>query len=232
MNILEKYIEILTNCSLFKGIAPEEIINLLKNMDTKILSYNSGNIIFSSTENFSNIGIVLSGSIEISKETASGDKIIMNKFNKGNVFGEVFALSSRTTPNIFVTSLEKTTILFLNAKSILLIQPDNYINQSKIISNIVQELANKALFLNSKIDYLTIKSMRGKLSTYLYNRYIGLSSTSFSIPYNRNELADFLNVSRPSMSRELGKMRNQGVISFKGSNFKLLDIREIIKYVE
>ena len=81
--------------------------------------------------------------------------------------------------------------------------------------------------LNKKVEYLTIKSMRGKLSTYLVEQYNKEKNVNITLPLNRNELSDFLNVSRPSMSREMSKMRDEGIIDFHLTAVKILDIKEL-----
>ena len=81
--------------------------------------------------------------------------------------------------------------------------------------------------LNKKIEYLTIKSMRGKISTYLLEQYKRTGDKNIILPLNRNELSDFLNVSRPSMSREMSKMRDEGVIDFHLTAFRILNLEAV-----
>ena len=230
--ILEKYITILSNCSLFKNIKPEEILTILNCMKAKIVQYRSGDVIVSVDNKLNDIYIVLDGIVEISRNNINGNKIIMNKVYKGEIFGEMIALSNINEPYITINTLVPSIILSLQTNIIKTPCQNSCYPHNLLISNIIQELANKAIFLNSRIQYLSIKSIRAKLCTFLYNKYIKSGKTKFTIKFNRNELADFLNVSRPSMSRELGKLRDENILYFKGYLFELLDIEKIVSYVE
>lgn len=96
-----------------------------------------------------------------------------------------------------------------------------------MIHNMISNLAEKAMLLNKKIEYLMIKSMRGKIAAYLVGIYRNTNRLEINLPYNRNELADYLGVSRPSMSRELGRMRDEGLIEFEGRRIVLKDIEAL-----
>jgi len=230
--ILEKHIDTLSNCSLFKGIKSEEILTIITCMKARILQYRSGDIIVSADNKLNDICIVLDGNVEISKDNINGNKIIMNKFYKGDVFGEIIALSNVANSYITITAIVPSTILLLQTRIVKTTCQNSCNAHNLLISNIIEELANKAMFLNLKILYLSIKSMRAKLCTFLYNTYLKSNTSKFSIKFNRNELADFLNVSRPSMSRELGRLRDENILSFTGYQFELLDIEKITEYVE
>jgi CRP-like cAMP-binding protein len=230
--ILEKYINTLINCSLFKNINKEELLKILSCMKPKITNYTTSDIAISSDTKLKDIYIVLYGIVEISKESANGNKVIINKCYKGDVFGEVIALSSNYDSNIVITAINPSIILSLNTDIIKNTCQNCCNGHNTLISNIIEELANKAMFLNLKIQYLSIKSMRSKLCTFLYNTYTKSGKFKFSIKFNRNELADFLNVSRPSMSRELGRLKNENILDFKGNIFEILNVKELIRYIE
>jgi CRP-like cAMP-binding protein len=93
-------------------------------------------------------------------------------------------------------------------------------------------ISEKALMLNRKVEYLAIKSMRAKISTFLLEQYKKTGKTTFMIPLNRNELADFLNVSRPSMSREMCRMKEEGIIDFHRASIRIINPDALKKSVE
>ncbi len=230
--ILEKYINILTNCSLFKGIKPDELLKILTCMRPKITKYKARDIIVAVGSKPNVISIILDGTIEVSKENISGNKTIINKFYTGAVFGEIAALSDVSDVYVTITTLSPSIILSLQIDIIKNMCQNCCPAHNLLISNVITELANKAMFLNSKIQYLSIKSIRGKLCTFLYNTYVRHGKLKFNIQYNRNELADFLNISRPSMCRELGRLRDEKILSFKRCNFELLDIEQVANFIE
>lgn len=194
--------------------------------------YKKGALIAQAGGPMREIGIVLEGSVAVTKETPLGERIVLNKISPGGIYGEVAALSDTQLAPATIFSSEDSTVLFMLPEKMLNPCKNVCPWHTQLTANLVRIVADKALYLNRKIDYLAIKSMRGKLCTYLYERYTKTGSCEFSLPFNRNELADFLNVSRPSMSRELGRMRDEGILSFSGSSFRILDLSKLQLYVE
>jgi CRP-like cAMP-binding protein len=93
-------------------------------------------------------------------------------------------------------------------------------------------VSERAIALSRKVEYLSIKSIRGKISTYLLEQYKKAGKAIFMLPMNRNEMADFLNVSRPSLSREMCKMRDEGIIDFHRASILVKDVRALIRMAE
>lgn len=178
------------------------------------------------------IEIVVSGAVAVTKETPAGERIVLNKILPGGIFGEVAALSDSKRAPATIFAAEDSTVLLIHPEKIWNPCRNVCVWHTRLIENLVRLISGKALYLNQKIGYLAIKSMRGKLCTYLYGWYQKTGKTEFSLPFNRNELADFLNVSRPSMSRELGRLRDEGILSFSGNHFKILDVTVFEQYVE
>ncbi len=101
-----------------------------------------------------------------------------------------------------------------------------------LISNMLKIVSEKALMLNQKVNYLTIKSLRGRISAFLLDHYKKARQTTLTLPLNRNEMADYLNVSRPALSREMGRMKDEGLIDFYLSTFRILDLDALKRYAE
>ena len=178
------------------------------------------------------IGIVLAGLVAVTKETPLGERIVLNKISPGGIYGEVAALSDAQRAPATIFAAENSEIMFMLPEKVLNPCRNICLWHQTLTANLVRMVADKALYLNHKIDYLTIKSMRGKLCTYLYEQYLMVGCPQFTLPLNRNELADFLNVSRPSMSRELGRMRDEKILSFSGSKFQILNLQQLKIYVQ
>ncbi len=227
---MRKYHEIISRTDLFYGIAQEDIQTMLNCLKPRVCSYNRNDYIVTSGEVYESLGVVLKGEATVIKENAAGNRIVMTLLKQGDIFGEIIAFSSQLTWPATVQAQEICDVLFLPRGKIIGECNSMCPWHRTLIQNFLRIISEKALMLNKKIEYLTIKSMRGKISTYLLEQYKRTGDKNITLPLNRNELSDFLNVSRPSMSREMCKMRNEGVIDFHLTAFRILDL-EALKFM-
>lgn len=228
----KKWMEILSANALFQGIHSEDIDLLLKCLQASIYKYNKEEYIAKAGEPLHGIGIVLAGEALVTKETAAGQRVIMTRLNPGDMFGEIaaFAGGGRWPAAVFVP----------NRCSVIFLPPDRIIGECaklcdrhhSLILNLLRIIASKALMLNRKTEYLVMKSLRSRLSLFLLEQIQKNSSTAIHLPMNRNELADFLNVSRPSLSREMCRMRDEGFIRFDKASVQILNVEELQNMVE
>jgi len=230
--IFDTYVNVLLKCVLFQGIKADEIAQMLGCISPRSVEYAKGELIAQAGAPLREIGVVFAGAVAVTKETALGERIVLNKIQAGGIFGEVAALADSQRAPATIFSLEKSAVLYFLPEKILSSCQKVCPWHRQLTMNLVHLVADKALYLNRKIDYLVIKSMRGKLSTFLYEQYSKMENLNVTLPFNRNELADFLNVSRPSMSRELGRMRDEGILSFSGSSFRILNLEKLKIYAE
>lgn len=213
---MKEYYEVLKKNELFKNIEKNDLMMLLSCLSPRIREYKKNEVIGLNGENLDNLGIVVRGKVEIAKEDADGNKNIVAMINEGEMFGETAVFSGFNKYPVNVFSHADSTVLFISPDKIIGRCDQNCIFHEQLIKNILSVIAKKALMLNRKLEYGSIKSMRGKISKYLVEQYKKNGEVSeFEMSMNRNELADFLNVSRPSMSREFGKMRDEGIIEYK-----------------
>lgn len=228
----EKWNHILTKTLLFGGIPLENLSPMIECIKPKIGQFKKNEFITMAGDPFEGVGIMLSGSATVIKENAAGNRVIMSLLNSGDMFGEMAAFSSLKVWPASVQAQEPCTILFVPGEKIVGNCPHACSGHKMLIMNMLKIISEKALLLNKKVEYLSIKSMRGKISTFLLEQYKKAGSTTFMLPMNRNEWADFLNVSRPSMSRELSKMRDEGVIDFYMSSIQIKDVETLKEMVE
>jgi len=225
--MFEQYSEIFLQIVLFQGIELKNIKTMLDCLKPKYSCYNKNEYVINFGDNFYSIGIMLKGEAIVIRENAAGNRTIMTYLKQGDIFGEILAFSNQSKWPSTVQAQEKCEVLFLS-KDKIIGQCDNICSWHRIlIQNFLKIISERAIMLNKKVEYLTIKSMRGKISTYLLEQSKKIGSCSFVLPLNRNELADFFNVSRPSMSREMCKMRDEGVIDFYLNAFKILDLEAL-----
>lgn len=224
---LQDHIDILVHVSLFENIQDSELIHVLNCLGPRIKSYSKGEFITLEGDVFSGIGIVVSGRVKMTQTNEAGERIILAQAGPGGVFGEMIAFSNKAA--------WVATVIADSACQIMFLKPDAIVGQcakvctghKQLMLNMLKIVSNKALMMNRKVKYLSIKSMRGKLSKFLLEESRQLNRTTFDIRYKRSELAEFLQVSRPSMSRELSRMKEEGLIDYYKESFQILDIKAL-----
>jgi len=215
-------ISILKRAKLFLGIHEDELENLLKCLQATVKNYKKNEYIFRRGDNSSLIALNLSGSVHIIKEDYWGNKTILTEISQGSVFGESYACSQNHQLTVSAVAMQKTKIMFLDAKRIITSCPSSCIFHARLIQNLVIVLANKNLMLTKKIGHMSQRATRDKLLSYLSEQSQHVSSSKFEIPFNRQQLADYLSVDRSAMSNELCKLRDEGIIQFEKEHFVLL----------
>jgi len=223
-----KWMNLLLKVELFKDIEKDELSKILLCLGPRIKAYRKKEYITIQRDDFSAIGIVLDGEVIITKETLAGDRVIMARLDKGNIFGEIAAFASNKWLATVVADTD-CTILFLPSNKIVGVCPKMCLGHRALVQNMLKIVSQKALILNKKVEILSLKSIRKKVTTYLLEQYFMENSSSFEIPLKRNELAEYLLVSRPSLSRELIKMQEEGIVEFHKNSFKILNLEALKK---
>ncbi|MDD6057875.1 MAG: Crp/Fnr family transcriptional regulator [Clostridiales bacterium] len=213
---------ILKNCTLFSEVKPEELPHLLTCIDahTKCLPANA--YLWFAGDAVNMVGIVLSGSLELIKENPAGVKHILDFIGPGQLFGEGIVCTKLRVSPVTVRAREKSQVLFLPFEKIIRTCGHSCAFHHQLIRNMMMLLGEKNRILNYKIELLALKGMREKLASYLLYESQKRNSLSFTIVPNRNELAEYLNVSRASMCRELGRMKELGLIDYYQNSFKII----------
>lgn len=226
--IFEEHIPTLNKVSLFKGIEGRDLTLMMGCLEPKLSQYKKNDFITIAGEKFESIGIMLEGEAVIVKENAAGNRVVMDILKPGDIFGEVVVFAEDSVWPGSVIAQEASKVLFISRQKIIGQCHKMCLWHREIIRNMLKIVSEKAMLLNKKVEYLTIKSMRGKIAAFLLEQYRRTGKTTFVLPMNRNEMADFLNVSRPSMSREMCRMKQEGVIDFHLSSVRIRKI-DILK---
>lgn len=224
---MENYNDVLIKSPLFRDILIEDLGHLLICLGSTKKSFNKDEYIFSVGDEINHIYIVLEGGVELSKTDLTGNKNIVAFLGPSALFAEGVVCTSRRSAPVSAKALEKLTVALIPYERIIETCHKSCGFHNILIRNMMLLLGEKNYTLNHKIDLLMIKGMREKLVTYLLYESKKQNSLSFSIPLNRNEMADYLNVSRPSMSRELARMKDEGLIDYYKYSFKILDLNRI-----
>lgn len=169
------------------------------------------------------IGIVLSGSVNIENIDWWGTKSILNNIGIGGIFAESYALC-REPLMVDAIAVEDSNILLVNLNTIMHHSGANYSWYPKFMHNLLIMSTRKNLSLSNRIFCTSSKTVRGRLLTYLSNESVKNNSTAFEIPFNRQQMADYLNLDRSALSKELGKMRDEGIIEFHKNRFHLINM--------
>ena len=220
----DKWLNMLLGVQLFNNIEKDELKNMLYCIRPNVKVYEKKENITIQSDDFTAIGIVLEGEIVVTKDTLAGDRIIISRLYQGDIFGDIEAFASKEWLTTATTNSE-CTILFLPANNIVGVCPRMCMGHRLLIRNMLQIVSEKALVLNKKVEILSLKNIRKKVSTYLLEQYKQNNNCLyFDIPFKRNELAEYLLVSRPSLSRELIQMKDEGIIDFHMNSFKIVDL--------
>ena len=214
----------LYRCSLFEGIPPESVEILLGCFRPVQRSTRKGEALCTEGSPQEGVGILLEGTGRIVRGHVSGSRAVLGRLEPGDLFGEMTAFSGHADWPATLEALSDAKAIFIAPVFITEQCGRNCIgNHQALTANMLRIVSEKAMNLNRKVDYLLLRGMREKLSAFLLEMYHRTGRTTFDLPMNREALADYLNVSRPSMSRELGRMREEGLIEFYRSSVRIGD---------
>ena len=205
---------------LLAGLTEEEQEHMRTSPCCRQATYQKGETIFRAGTMTKEMGMVLSGMVYIENIDLWGDRSILSSVSEGQVFGETYALC-REPLMVDAVAAEDCTLLFLHTEKLLQAQEAQEPWAIKIMGNMLRVSMQKNLTLSTRIFCTSGKTIRSRLLTYLTYQSVKNGSTTFQIPFNRQQLADYLNLDRSALSKELGKMQQEGLITFYKNSFKL-----------
>ena len=206
---------------LFQGTRPEDAEAMLKCLEAREKQFQKDETIYYVGDRESELGLVLSGSVLIENDDLWGNRSILDRIGPGQIFAETYACVPGEKLLVTVTAAEKTEVLFLNVGKILRVCTNACSFHARLIRNLLTLSARKNLNLSRRIFHTSAKSIRGRLLSYLSWQAVKQGSREFDIPFNRQQLADYLGVDRSAMSAELGKMKREGLIQVDRSHFRM-----------
>ena len=209
--------EIIKECPIFKDFSIDEIIEIFSVVSFYEKNYKKNDIILAENTKIEYFGIITNGRIAVSNFDYFGNRNILNVFEKGDSFGEALVSLEMKIPHEII-SLTSSSVIWIEYSSL-----SNSQYYQKILNNLLNIISTKNLILNKKLQILSKRTTREKILEYLSNQKKALSlDSNFEINLNRNEMADYLALDRSNLSRELGKLKKEGIIDFKKNKFKLL----------
>jgi CRP/FNR family transcriptional regulator, dissimilatory nitrate respiration regulator len=213
--------DFLAGIPLFDGISSEELKYLLPCLNAKQQFFTKQEILMLEGQPASLVGIVLSGSVLIVKEDYRGNRMILAEASAGELFAEAFSCAQMEHLPFTVVSAQESAVLWIDYRRVVSVCSSACGFHSRLIQNMLRILASKNMLLNRKIEYLSKRTIREKLLAFLSDYAAGAVEKEFSIPFSRQELADYLCVDRSALSAELSKMRREGLLEFRRNCFTL-----------
>lgn len=219
---MKKYIPVLKRTKLFSGVGEEDIASLLSCLVARKKEYKKGEYILREGEHISDVFILVEGKIHIQKDDYWGNRSILSVISVGEMFGEGYAAPESGALLNDVVAVEDSSVLFFDVKRILTTCSSACRFHNMIVQNMFFAISDKNRKLVQKLGHMSGRTTRAKLISYLSEEAKRQGSSAFTVPFNRQQLADYLCVDRSAMSNELCKMRDEGMIRFEKSRFELL----------
>ncbi len=215
---------ILKRNQLFRSLDDDRIKSLLFALRSKVYDYERNDVISIVGTPCKALYIVLMGEVDIEKFSDDGDSILIKKIMPTQSFGEMVAFSSKNVWPASAKAAKKSRVIAIDSSKII-------VTGNKVfISNFLSLLSNRAMFLNNRISYLVLKRTRARISKYLLDVYKIKQSKEFKINLNREDMAKFLAITRPALSRELSRMKSERIIDYSKNEFTIMDIQKLSNY--
>lgn len=214
-------------CMLFNNISKDEISTFLNKYNYTISNYNKNDIISLEDSECNRIAIILDGTVAVKKILASGRSVTITTLSKGNVFGEVIVFSDKNILPATITAISNSRIIFINKNEIV----EFCSNNQTFLKNFMKLLSCKILTLNKKVYELSLHSIRQKIANYLLKEYTNQKSKTIILKTTKNKLAEELGIPRPSLSRELIKLKDEGIIQYNKNIIKILNIETLENFL-
>lgn len=209
------------NSVLFQGMKENEIEGLLKFLKAAKKTYHKGETIFHMGECVTKMGIIVKGSVYIIRGDAWGNENILDHAGCGQVFGETYACTRGEPLTVDVVAAEDAEIIFIDSSGILERFDPSCASHVRLLQNLVQVMAQKNLAFSRKMSHIMPKTIRERLLSYLSYEAVKHQDREFDIPFNRQQMADYLLVERSALSKELSRMRKEGLLSYRKNHFIL-----------
>lgn len=219
---MKKYLEILKKCRLFEGIGEEDLLRMLECLGARVVSFDKKYTVFSEGSPARYVGILLSGSVQVVQVDYYGNRSILSEIRPTQVFAEAFACAGVSALPVSVIANDPCEVMLVDCSHILHTCSNHCAFHQTLIYNLMRDLADKTLLFHQRIEVTSKRTTREKLLAYLTMESRKAQSEVFDIPFDRQELADYLEVDRSGLSAEIGKLKKEGVLKNQKNHFELL----------
>lgn len=214
-------IHLLAGTRLFQGIREHEIEAMLTCLSAEERTYGKDSYIYRAGDVTGRLGVVMEGAVNIIKDDVWGNRKIIENIGGGQIFGETYACLKGEPLMVDVQASERSRILFMDVNRILTTCSSSCDFHNRLIRSLMYVLAGKNLMLTKKMDIITPKSLRERVMVYLSQESVKQGCRTVTVPFNRQQMADYLSVDRSALSAELSRMQRDGVISYEKNRFTI-----------
>ena len=222
---MKQYFSVLQSSPLFAGMEEADISTMMSCLQAKERRFQKGEYVFRQGDCMEDIPILVQGCLHIQREDYWGSRSILSRLGPGDMFGEAYAAPDSGPLRNDIAAVEDSVVLFFEVRRLLGSCGASCPCRSQAVQNLLFALCGKNRTLVQKLGYLSQRTTRDKLMSYLSDEAARQNSASFSIPFNRQQLADYLAVDRSALSAELGRLRDAGLLDFRKNRFTLLGER-------
>ena len=207
---MEAYLGALRRVALFHGMGDRELLSMLDCLGARLRQYSKGDVIFHAGDPATHLGAVLTGQVQVSRTKADGQRVVMGEIRPGGLFAESFACARAESLPVTVTAAADAAVLLIDCTF-----------HTRLISNLLQVLAEKNLSLAGKLGHLSGRTIRERLLSYLEEQAARTGRATVTVPFDRQALADYLCVDRSALSRTIGALQREGVLTVRRDRFTL-----------
>lgn len=224
---MKEYLPVLQSAALFEGIDSQEILPLLACLGAKVQTYTKGSFLLYAGDQVDALGVLLYGNALIVQDDFWGNRNLLANIGTGAIFAETFACTPDAPSSVSVIAEAKCGVLWLKVAQILSTCPTACARHTLMIRNLLADLAGKNLRFNEKLTHMGQRTTKEKLLSYLSAEAKRHGVRAFSIPFSRQQLADYLCVERSAMSAALCKLRDEGILTFHKNHFVLNGVEQL-----
>lgn len=217
---MQKFLPLLETVPLLAGLEAEQLADLPRALDARVQAFARGEIVLHVGDAIRALGVVLSGRLEISQEDYHGNAVLLAGLSAGELFAESFACTERHS-TVQVRAAENAQVLWLSFACLRAPSPTDALLCARVSANLTEMLARKNIFLTGRIAHISKRTLCEKVLSYLYEVSAQAGSRSFTIPFDRRQLAEYLAADRSALSAVLGRLRDEGVLTFHKNHFTL-----------